>query len=94
MAKSVRNKKRLRRRKDTRELTASQRGYNHQWRKARFQWLIANPVCAECKWINVPAKMVVDHIQPHRGDLNLFWNRSNWQTLCKRCHDYKTGRGE
>jgi len=51
-------------------------------------------MCAECKWINVPSKMVVDHIQPHRGDQLLFWDRTNWQTLCKRCHDQKTGRGE
>ena len=34
---------------------------------------------------------VVDHIQPHRGDPKLFWDQSNWQSLCKRCHDKKTG---
>lgn len=33
---------------------------------------------------------VVDHIVPHKGDLSLFWSRSNWQSLCKRCHDIKT----
>ena len=35
---------------------------------------------------------VVDHIVPHRGDSNLFWDRNNWQPLCKPCHDRKTGR--
>lgn len=30
---------------------------------------------------------VVDHKVPHRGDLKLFWNRRNWQSLCKTCHD-------
>jgi hypothetical protein len=30
---------------------------------------------------------VVDHIRRHRGDMNLFWDSSNWQPLCKRCHD-------
>lgn len=33
---------------------------------------------------------VVDHIVPHRGDEKLFWDESNWQALCKRCHDSKT----
>jgi 5-methylcytosine-specific restriction protein A len=33
---------------------------------------------------------VVDHIIPHRGDEKLFWDRDNWQALCKSCHDHKT----
>ena len=33
---------------------------------------------------------VVDHVTPHRGDKKLFWDESNWQALCKRCHDKKT----
>ncbi|WP_390622926.1 HNH endonuclease [Ralstonia syzygii] len=39
----------------------------------------------------VPAT-VVDHIVPHKGDQHLFWRRSNWQALCKACHDRKTAR--
>ena len=35
---------------------------------------------------------VVDHIIPHKGDKVLFWDRSNWQPLCKTCHDTKTAR--
>jgi len=35
---------------------------------------------------------VVDHVIPHRGDEALFWDRSNWRPLCKRCHDQKTRR--
>jgi len=34
---------------------------------------------------------VVDHIKPHRGDRELFWDQSNWQALCKAHHDKKTG---
>jgi 5-methylcytosine-specific restriction protein A len=34
---------------------------------------------------------VVDHIVPHRGREQLFWDESNWQALCKACHDRKTG---
>lgn len=33
------------------------------------------------------AGSVVDHIEAHRGDMALFWDRNNWQTLCKPCHD-------
>ena len=36
---------------------------------------------------------VVDHIIPHRGDRKLFWDESNWQSLCERHHNEKTGRG-
>jgi 5-methylcytosine-specific restriction protein A len=35
---------------------------------------------------------VVDHITPHGGDEALFWDRDNWQPLCKPCHDAKTAR--
>jgi 5-methylcytosine-specific restriction protein A len=33
---------------------------------------------------------VVDHIKPHKGNAILFWLVSNWQGLCKHCHDVKT----
>jgi 5-methylcytosine-specific restriction protein A len=32
----------------------------------------------------------VDHIKPHKGDMALFWDSSNWQSLCKPCHSAKT----
>jgi 5-methylcytosine-specific restriction enzyme A len=35
----------------------------------------------------------VDHITPHRGNPNLFWNRSNLQAMCRSCHSQKTARG-
>jgi 5-methylcytosine-specific restriction protein A len=38
----------------------------------------------------VTVATVVDHILPHRGDRVLFWDRSNWQALSKKCHDRKT----
>ena len=30
---------------------------------------------------------VVDHVKPHRGNLGLFFDRGNLQSLCKSCHD-------
>ncbi len=32
----------------------------------------------------------VDHIVPHLGDREKFWNRANWQTLCAHHHSVKT----
>lgn len=43
---------------------------------------------------------VVDHIVAHRGDRSLFWDVSNWQSLCTLCHNRdkqkqeRTGRVE
>lgn len=68
--------------------TAAARGYDHQWRVARLEHLRVNPWCKRCAEhgrLYVPA-VVVDHIRPHRGDMQLFWDRTNWQGLCKRCH--------
>ncbi|WP_256705793.1 HNH endonuclease [Paenibacillus sp. FSL R7-0337] len=73
--------------------TASQRGYDRQWRKARLGFLRKYPLCVEClKADKVEAATVVDHIKPHKGNKELFWNRSNWQAICKCCHDSKTVR--
>ena len=31
-----------------------------------------------------------DYKNLHRRDKDLFWDESNWQALCKKCHDSKT----
>ena len=71
--------------------TAHERGYGYRWQQAREGYLRSHPLCVahERKGQVVPAT-VVDHIIPHRGDMSLFWERSNWQPLCKPCHDFKT----
>lgn len=70
---------------------AAARGYDSRWQKAREMYLARHPLCARClkEGRYVPAT-VVDHIVPHRGDQTLFWDESNWQALCKKCHDTKT----
>jgi 5-methylcytosine-specific restriction protein A len=37
---------------------------------------------------------VVDHIRPHRGDAVLFWDETNWQPLCRPCHDQSKKQAE
>lgn len=73
--------------------SADQRGYNSRWRKASKAFLQAHPLCEICRKKSPPQftkATVVDHIVPHRGDQQLFWDRSNWQSLCKPCHDRKS----
>ncbi|WP_338100978.1 hypothetical protein [Roseovarius nubinhibens] len=31
-------------------------------------------------------------MEPHRGDRAKFFDRTNWQALCKPCHSRKTAR--
>lgn len=71
------------------------RGYDHQWKLARKEYLEKSPLCLECKKVGrVEVATDVDHIIPHRGDMRLFWDRNNWQGLCHACHSAKTARGE
>lgn len=73
--------------------TATQRGYDSKWRKARKGYLREHPLCVECmkEGKYVPAT-VVDHIKPHKGDKKLFWDKNNWQPLCERHHGIKTAK--
>ena len=69
--------------------------YGAKWRKARENFLLQpeNHYCVECmkRGCYTPATEV-DHIVPHKGDNKLFWDRKNWQALCKPCHSAKTMR--
>ena len=67
---------------DTTRPSSSQRGYTGAWEKARKAFLHRHPRCAMCG----ARAEVVDHKTPHRGDKELFWDKSNWQPLCTPCH--------
>ena len=68
-------------------------GYGAAWQKARKRFLLSHPLCVECLKEGRYVKATdVDHIIPHRGDRRLFWDESNWQALCHRCHSSKTRR--
>ncbi len=68
--------------------SSTARGYGYKWQKAREGFLKVHPLCEMHKErdVFVPST-VVDHKIAHRGDMSLFWDRSNWQALCKPCHD-------
>lgn len=77
--------------------TANARGYTYAWQCARKEWLAARPFCVMCQERKrITQATHVDHIVPHCGDMVLFWDRSNWQSLCAHCHSaikQRTERG-
>lgn len=82
----------------TKEYNRNNRTYKYlynstRWKKLRIKFLKEHPLCAECgkKGIVRPAE-VVDHIIPHKGNKELFWDEDNLQALCKGCHDRKTAK--
>ena len=76
---------------DQRRGTATERGYNSRWQKERATFLRLNPLCVVCEREGrIEPATVVDHITPHKGNMDLFWNVNNWQSLCKKHHDIKT----
>jgi 5-methylcytosine-specific restriction endonuclease McrA len=68
---------------DKRRPSASARGYDSAWQKARAAFLMKHPRCVMC---GAPAT-VVDHKIPHRGDKAKFWDSNNWQSLCTPHHN-------
>lgn len=79
------------RRRERQRETSAQRGYNYKWQQASKGFLVKHPLCAEHERCGeVAAATEVDHIVPHKGDMVLFWDRSNWQALCHSCHSRKT----
>lgn len=49
------------------------------------------PFCRSCAERGERTKATeVDHIIPHKGDMRLFSDKNNLQSLCKRCHSRKT----
>lgn len=62
--------------------------YGYRWQQYRKTFLASNPLCVECEKLGkVTQATVVDHIQKHDGDLNLFWDANNHQALCAHCHN-------
>jgi 5-methylcytosine-specific restriction protein A len=71
---------------DKRRPTARQRGYDTQWQRESKAFL-ARPENRFCACGCGRVANMVDHIQPHRGDPKLFWDRRNWQPMAASpCH--------
>ena len=62
--------------------------YNAKWARMSKAFLTKNPLCVYCLQVGkTTPSQVTDHIIPHEGDVELFWDPLNRQALCKQCHD-------
>ena len=78
---------------DNRRGSAAERGYDGRWQKMRKAYLTEHPLCVECERTGrLVTATVVDHVIPHRGNKDLFYDVSNWQSLCTYHHNAKTLR--
>lgn len=75
------------------------KSYHHlyntkRWHRRRRHQLKDHPFCVMCleNGVYTPGK-VADHVKPHRGDEELFFN-GELQTLCKTHHDSTKQRQE
>lgn len=72
---------------------SSTRLYGRRWREEREVYLQMYPFCVRCKEQGIPTLATdLDHKIPHRGDMALFWDKTNWQGLCKPHHSQKTAK--
>ena len=63
------------------------------WKDLRKSKLLRDPLCEECQRVGRTAlASKVDHIVPHRGDLQLFYDWDNLQSLCESCHNRKSAQ--
>ena len=65
-----------------------------RWKALRKAQLQSNPLCRMCLDSNMTrAADIVDHVEPHRGDLVKFFE-GKLQSLCKKHHDSAKQREE
>jgi 5-methylcytosine-specific restriction enzyme A len=80
---------------DTARLSSTERGYGHRWREYSKARLKTHPLCVDPDKRH-PGKLVLatvtDHIQAHKGDMKLFWDKTNHESLCGSCNSFKAVR--
>lgn len=59
-----------------------------RWRAIRRDFLKKYPRCFICG----KKATIADHIVPHRGNIELFYDENNLQPMCWSCHSAKTLR--
>lgn len=62
-----------------------------KWKRLRKSQLMKQPLCEQCfKLDMIVSATVVDHKRAHLGDLEMFYDTENLQSLCVSCHNRKT----
>lgn len=69
-------------------VSARQKGYDSAWERYRRRFLYHNTTCYACGL----KATVIDHVQVHRGDRELFESLTNHIPLCRSCHSIVTAR--
>jgi len=85
--------------------SAYARGYTKKWDRFAKWFRLTYPLCgmrpggvvpvmSQCyvEERDTPATQT-DHVVPHRGDQQLFWNLTNLQSLCAACGARKSQAG-
>jgi 5-methylcytosine-specific restriction protein A len=68
--------------------------WTQRWRRKAKAQLRAYPLCARCQEQgHITAATVADHVEPHRGDEQKFWNGA-LASLCKAHHSRTKQREE
>ena len=68
-----------------------QRETRKDWEKLSKVFLATHPFCVSCYKKGILTKSTeTDHIIPHKGNIELFYDVRNLQALCKSCHSKKT----
>lgn len=63
---------------------------SRRWREASERFRKENPLCCMCEEEDiVTPSEVTDHKIPI-ADGGSFWDKKNWQALCRSCHNRKT----
>jgi 5-methylcytosine-specific restriction endonuclease McrA len=59
------------------------------WHRLRWHVLVRDHfTCRMCQRVEPNSRaLVADHIRPHRGDADLFWDEGNLQCMCAACHN-------
>ncbi|WP_167622076.1 HNH endonuclease [Paracoccus sp. AK26] len=66
-----------------------------EWRAIRWEALVsAYFTCVRCGLVYDSANLVGDHKRPHRGNRELFFDRTNVQCMCADCHNRHKQREE
>lgn len=85
--------------------SSTQRGYTYRWQQEAKAFLQRYPYCgmrpheqspvmSQCHTDGrITLAQQVDHVVPHRGNKQLFWNQANWQALCSSCGGAKSRAG-
>jgi len=80
---------------DARRGSATSRGYDERWRRARASFLASHPLCVECEAEGrVTAATVVDHVVSIRVAPHRRLDPTNLRAMCKPHHDARTMRDQ